>query len=333
MNEVNPQVKYTFSRIGIIYSIFSVVATVLQILILNVIQLFSKDMLSVDMQIIISSSTLYVIGLLVLGIGLSGDKLKFGMIEKHTMKPLAILKAFCMCYTLLIASNLIGTVITTVIGIAKGSPIENPVENLALETSIPVLFIFTVICAPIFEELFFRKFLVDRTIQYGEVPCMLVSGLMFGLFHGNLSQFPYAFTIGAFFAYIYIRTGRIVYPIILHAIVNFMGSIAGVIVLKAVDYDALMQISITGSEEEMLNGLLAMFTDKGFLILMIYEVIVITIVIVGLVLWILHFRKFRFEVREEELPKGNRFATVLGNPGMIAFSAIWLIMIILNTFL
>lgn len=333
MNEVNPQVKYTFSRIGIIYSIFSIVSTVLQILILNVVQLFSAEILSVDMQIIISSSTLYVIGLLVLGIGLSGDKLMFNMIDKHTMKPWDILKVFCMCYTLLIASNLIGTVITTVIGIAKGSPIENPVESLALETSIPVLFIFTVVCAPIFEELFFRKFLVDRTIQYGEVPCMLVSGLMFGLFHGNLSQFPYAFTIGAFFAYIYIRTGRIVYPIILHAIVNFMGSIAGIIVLKAVDYDALMQISITGSEEEMLNGLLAMFTDRGFLILMIYEVIVITIVIIGLVLWILNFKKFRFEVREEELPKGNRFAAVLGNPGMIAFIAIWLIMIILNTFL
>ena len=333
MNEVNPQVTYTFSRIGIIYSIFSVVATVLQILLLNIIQLFSAEVLSTDMQIVISSATLYVVGLMILGIGLAGDKFKVTRLEKHSMKPMAFLKAFCMCYALLIISNLIGTVITTVIGIVKGSPIINPVESLALEMSLPVMFIFTVVCAPIFEELFFRKFFVDRTVQYGEVPCMLVSGLMFGLFHGNLSQFPYAFTIGTFLAYLYIRTGRIGYPMLLHAIVNFMGSIAGVIVLKAVDYDSLMQIGTTGSEEDMINGLMSMFMDKGFLLLMIYEVFVITIVVIGLVLWILHFKKFRFEVQEEELSKGNRFATVLGNPGMIAFCVIWIIMIIINTFI
>ncbi len=333
MNEVNPKVKYTFTRIGIIYSILSVASTLLQILVLNVLQLFLPEMMSVDFQVTVSSVCLYVVGLAVLGIGFSASKLPTIPIEKHTMKPAAFLKAFCMCYALLIGSNLIGTVITTVIGIIKGSPVINPVETMAMEMSLPVMFLVTVVCAPIFEELFFRKWLVDRTVQFGEVPCMLLSGFMFGLFHGNLSQFPYAFTIGIFFAYLYIRTGRIIYPMLMHAIVNFMGSVAGVVVLKGINYDALMNMNLSGSETEMMNTLITMMTDKGFLILLIYEAIVFLLVIIGLIFWILDFKKFRFVIQDEELPKGDRFVMIMGNLGMIAYIIIWIIMIYINTFI
>ncbi len=332
INELNAKVTYTFTRIGIIYSIFSVAATVLQIGILNILQLFVPDMMSMDFQISVSSACLYIVGLLVLGVGFSGRKISVTKPEKHSMKLVSFLKAFCMCYALLIISNLIGIAITTVIGVIKGSPIINPVEDMALQMSLPVMFLFTVVCAPIFEELFFRKLLVDRTIQFGEVPCMLLSGFMFGLFHGNLSQFPYAFTIGIFFAYLYIRTGRMIYPILMHAIVNFLGSVASVVLLKNVNYDALMQMNMTGSEEEILGSLMSVMLDKSFLILVIYEVFVFLLVVIGIILWILEYKKFRFEVQREALPKGDRFVMILGNPGMIAYIVIWMIMIVINTF-
>ena len=331
MNDLNPHVKYTFSRIGIIYSIFSVAATLIQILVLNISQFFIPDRMSLNLQIIESSASLYIVGMLVLCIGFSGDKFKISKPDKHAMKPRAFFKGFCMCYALLIISNLIGNVITTVIGIIKGSPVINPVETMALEMSLPVMFLFTVVCAPIFEEWFFRKLIIDRTLHFGEVPSMLLSGFMFGLFHGNLSQFPYAFTIGIFFAYLYIRTGRLLYPILMHAIVNFLGSIAGVVVLKAVDYDVLLNMSVAGSEAEMMNALITMFTDKGFLVLLIYEVLVVSLVIMGLIFWILDFKKFKFEVQDEELSKGNRFAMIMFNPGMIAYVVIWMLMILINT--
>ena len=45
---------------------------------------------------------------------------------------------------------------------------------------------------------------------------MLFSGLMFGLFHGNLNQFVYAFVLGLCFGFIYVKTGNIRYTIGLH---------------------------------------------------------------------------------------------------------------------
>ena len=56
-----------------------------------------------------------------------------------------------------------------------------------------VTFLYMVICAPILEEYIFRKLIVDRTVKYGQGVAVVLSGLMFGLFHGNLNQFAYAF--------------------------------------------------------------------------------------------------------------------------------------------
>ena len=110
--------------------------------------------------------------------------------------------------------NLVGLGITALIGNTMTSDITNPIEHMIQNTNIYVNLILTSLLAPIFEELFFRKLLIDRTVKYGAKLSILLSALLFALFHGNLSQFFYAFLIGAFFAYIYIKTGKIIYSII-----------------------------------------------------------------------------------------------------------------------
>ena len=76
------------------------------------------------------------------------------------------------------------------------------------------------VLAPIFEELVFRKLIIDRTRRYGEFTAILYSSLAFGLFHCNLYQIIYAFAIGIILGYVYIRTGNVVITIIMHMIVN-----------------------------------------------------------------------------------------------------------------
>ena len=84
----------------------------------------------------------------------------------------------------------------------------------------------TGILAPILEEIFFRKLIIDRTRRYGELASILVSAFFFALFHGNFSQFFYAFGIGVLFGYIYCRTGSYVTVTLLHVVFNiFMGVI------------------------------------------------------------------------------------------------------------
>lgn len=330
MSEVKVSAKRDYSQIGFIYTIFSVSVTIVQLIVSVILQLVAKGTVSMDLQIVLNSGTLYAVGLLVFAICFKRMPFTITAIEKHRMGIKAILKAVCMSYALLIISNLLGTIITTIIGVVKGSPIINPVEELALNMSVPVMFIVTVICAPIFEELFFREFIIDRVVKYGEWVAVAVSGIMFGLFHGNLSQFPYALTIGVFFGIIYVRTGRIGYSILLHAVMNFFGSVASVVVLKSLDMDMYMNILNSTTEQEMLASITGEGA-MGFLILIAYEVLVLIIVIIGIILWILEGKKLFFKVQDEELPQTDRVLTALSGKGMLAYSIFWFVMIVLAT--
>ena len=79
--------------------------------------------------------------------------------------------------------------------------------EVATSSNLWVNLFIMVLCAPVAEELIFRKLLIDRLTQYGEGVAVLFSGLMFGLFHGNLNQFVYAFVLGLCFGFIYVKTG------------------------------------------------------------------------------------------------------------------------------
>ena len=318
--------KKVFSKIGWVYTIFSAVVTVLQMVIVSILQISNPELLTIERQIFISSGTLYVCGMLILGIGLKN--VPTIAIPKKKMSVGAFIKALFMCYSLLIITNLIGTLITTVIGVLKGSPIVNPIEDLAMNMSIPALILFTVIGAPIFEELFFRKFLVDRTAQYGELVSVMMSGFMFGLFHGNLSQFPYAFALGVFFAYIYIRTGKISYTIIMHAVINFLGSIVGSLILQNVDMTVYNNILNSPSTEDIFAAI-TMGNIFDFLILFVYELIIFSFVAIGIIFWILEFKKFFFKAGEKDIAKGHRFEASVCGIGMVAYIIFWVIMIVI----
>ena len=317
-----------FSKIGWIYTIFSAAITVLQLIIVNVVHLVKPEVLTTEIQILISTVILYVLGMLILPIGFQKAQVPVTVLQKKHMTIGAFFKALFMSYSLLIITNLIGTLITTMIGILKGSPIINPVEEIALNMDLPFLILFTVIGAPIFEELFFRKFLVDRTAQYGEGVSVVISGLMFGMFHGNLSQFPYAFALGAFFAYIYIRTGKIGYTILMHAVINFVGSIVGSLILKYIDLSVYEGILTSTSIEEIFAAL-TMENMTGVFILLVYEMVIMTFVVIGIILWILEFKKFYFKPAEQDIPKGRCFEASICNKGMLVYIGFWLIMIII----
>lgn len=317
-----------FSKIGWIYTIFSAAITVLQLIIVNVVHLVKPEVLTTEVQILISTVILYVLGMLILPIGFQKAQVPVTVLQKKHMTIGAFFKALFMSYSLLIITNLIGTLITTMIGILKGSPIINPVEEIALNMDLPFLILFTVIGAPIFEELFFRKFLVDRTAQYGEGVSVVISGLMFGMFHGNLNQFPYAFALGAFFAYIYIRTGKIGYTILMHAVINFVGSIVGSLILKNIDLSVYEGILSSTSIEEIFAAL-TMENMTGLFILLVYEMVILTFVVIGIILWILEFKNFFFKPAEQDIPKGRCFEASICNKGMLVYIGFWLIMIII----
>ncbi len=260
---------------------------------------------NLDIMLAATMIPLYVLGypaaFLIMGKG--GDRRP---VEKHTMTPGQFILAFMMSYGLLIAGNIIGLIITYGISVIKGSEVGNPLMSIVTGGNIWISAIYIVLLAPAFEEFLFRKLICDRVAKYGQGTAVVVSGLMFGLFHGNFNQFFYAFFIGCFFAMIYLKTGEIKYTIGLHMIVNFIGSVLGGLLLQNVDIES----------------------PTGMIIFGIYGLCVYGIAIAGIALFFINLQKMKPEAGEITIEKGARFKTVIGNAGMIIYGALFLGMMI-----
>ena len=246
--------------------------------------------------------------------------------KKHDMKPTQLLGAFAISYALMYLSNLAGQFFTNIIGIIKGSPVDDAIADLVSELNPLTAFFVMVLLAPALEEWIFRKLLVDRTIRYGEGTAIFLSGLMFGLFHGNLNQFVYTFLVGAFWAFIYVKTGRLRYTIYLHMALNFMGSVGSLFFLGAIS-------TLEGGSSAM-NGfhfLLGMLIPLAIVIP--YLIVVFGLVISGIVLLVTNWKRFRLISAELFIPKEKRFSVIFLNAGMILYVLFWIIQIVLQLFM
>ena len=99
----------------------------------------------------------------------------------------------------------------------------NESANTIYNGNIFVQIIATSVCAPLVEELLFRGVLYKRMrTRLKVVPSMLISSAIFGIIHGNLVQFIYAFLIGMILSFVYEKFKNIWAPIILHAGANLL---------------------------------------------------------------------------------------------------------------
>ncbi len=237
------------------------------------------------------------------------------------------LVAVIICIMLMYSSNLVGVLITTVIGAIKGGSVQNELLNLISDSNIFLIFFFTVICAPLYEEFIFRKLIVDRAVKYGKGIAVVLSGVMFGLFHGNFNQFVYATVLGMFFAFIYVKTGKLRYTVGLHMIMNFLGGVLGMIMLRMLKYEDLVALLDSGASDAALMELI-MDTLPGWIVYLSYLMLIFVICIAGLVILIVYRKQFALPVREQDIPKGKRFVTAFCNIGMICYCLYWIITMI-----
>lgn len=82
------------------------------------------------------------------------------------------------------------------------------------------MFMYMVVLAPIIEEVMYRGFVIKLVSPYGKKLAVFFSALVFGLMHGNLSQFVTAFATGLVYATIAMKTNSIVPTIVMHALNN-----------------------------------------------------------------------------------------------------------------
>lgn len=291
-----------FSKIGFNYFALGIIVLVLNLFIGLLINIINPNLLSNQtMMTFFSAIWTYLLPLPIFIYIMRKTEAK--TLEKHKMT----VKTFVICISitmfLMWIGNIMGVIITSGIGSLIQHEVANPIHDVINNSGLIANLIIITTIAPIFEELIFRKLLIDRTIKYGGTISVLLSGLLFAFFHGNLNQFFYAFLLGGFFAIIYIKTGQIKYTIGLHMIINFIGSVVSLFVSQP-----LMDLA---------NGSVISPTSTFGVIL--YILITLGLTVMGLIYSIKYFDKSQFDGSEKEIILKNPVSTILLNPGIICF--------------
>ena len=203
----------------------------------------------------------------------------------------------------------------------------NPVADSTVGNHWILNLIFVAIIPPIIEELVFRKLICDRLLPLGEGYAVVLSALIFGAIHGNFFQFFYAFLLGLLFSAIYVKTGRIRYTIIYHAIINGLGGVFIPWLIEKLEpvlsdtellsnaMDALQSGNEAAIEE--LSGILAPYMPY-VVMYGAYSVFELLAAFAGVFLLSGYLRKFKFRSGLLLPAKEGRIANVFCNVGVAA---------------
>lgn len=119
-----------------------------------------------------------------------------------------------------LAFFLLGTLQETILNLFGYSAMA-AFETATMDVDSFSMFLYVGIVGPVAEELLFRGFLLRSMQPYGKRFAILTSALLFGVFHGNIVQSPYAFLIGLVLGYTAIEHS-IVWAIVLHMFNNLV---------------------------------------------------------------------------------------------------------------
>lgn len=131
------------------------------------------------------------------------------------------------------AAGSVGTIVTNLINsvidiIFKTGEIPDAFSGMKPSDPFQLgVFMFCIcVIAPICEEYLFRDILLKPLRRFHDGAAAIMSGLVFGLYHGNFDQFAYAALLGFFYSVIAVRAGSIKPTVLLHALNNLLVCLA-----------------------------------------------------------------------------------------------------------
>lgn len=322
-----------FAVVGIKYSIFGWFFVFGMRIAVALMLLFCYDFF-VDnyytVYLLMNAFNVCVVGTVVLSVALR--KVPKVKIEKHRLKFGHLLLLIMMMYGLSQVGSLMGLpihLILSAIGtVGKEQESIGEFQTLLMGSSQIVMIITVGILPAIFEELLFRKFLIDRTIRHGEFISCAMSGIMFGLWHGNFQQFFFAFFIGVLFAFVYIRTGNIIYTMIMHCSMNLVTTTVTTQLLQKLLEKMGVNIDSGTINESLLNSEAVRQLIPVILLTVLWLIILTGFQITGFVLFIVKRKKFKLTAMEGEPPRKVLLRSLTHNPEMWVFFSFALLLFV-----
>jgi len=316
--------KKAFSRIGLALVMFFVSTFAAQIILelagLYFFPEFFKNGLSPRAVVIISSATMYLVGVPVFYLFVR--RLDTFEVDgaKCSLKTLGV--AFVISFSLTYFGQMLGDAAAAFV--YKTMNVSLVSETLELVSSISWIdaLVVSVIIGPFFEELIFRKLIIDRTKGYGEKLAVIFSALMFAFFHMSVQQLFYAFFIGLMFGYLYIRKGKLIYCWLLHAAFNFFGAVVPLLFTEFVPgYDKLLTLAL---DENAFDEMYALVEAHPIAYGMVawYSLATLAMSFIGIFWLAKRIRSMYFAKADFELPKDSEATTAFVNVGVILFIAL-----------
>lgn len=121
--------------------------------------------------------------------------------REKPMKPGTLLCMVCLCAGTQMV-NFVWINLLELVMNCFGRSATGTLDAVSGSSDTVSMFLYASFLAPISEELIFRGFVLRSLRPYGKRFAILGSAFLFGLFHGNLLQTPYAFLVGLVLGYV-----------------------------------------------------------------------------------------------------------------------------------
>jgi len=99
-----------------------------------------------------------------------------------------------------------------------------------------MIFIGSAIVPPLFEEFAMRGVLMQSLRKYGDAFAIVTSAFVFGIFHGNAVQMPFAFLCGLVIGYAVVATESLWTGVIIHGLINAMSAVSSALIFYFDEY-------------------------------------------------------------------------------------------------
>lgn len=229
--------------------------------------------------------------------------------ERHDLSFFELIMYISISFGIVFCANLTGLGVVQVIQKISGYTLKNPTDELLKDQNAMLLVVMVALIGPILEEIVFRKLLIDAIGRYNAGVAVIISGVVFGIIHSNISQFFYTLAFGLFLGFIYLKTGRLLYTIIMHVSVNLFFGTMSTILKRFTE------------------------TELGTMIFGLYGLALITIAITGIVLFFVNLKKFKLNNDRDMIKKANAYKIAFSNVGIIVFIVLGIALTIFNAIL
>lgn len=145
----------------------------------------------------------------------SGDRTKTGSVRWISSVPITVILA---------ASSSVGfNILIILTGLMETSEVYQDVAEQQFGIVFGLGAILFGLIAPLAEEIVFRGLVFNRMRRYySPAAAIIVSGVLFGVYHGNIVQGVYGCCMGILLAYTYERMHSFLIPCLFHAVSNIV---------------------------------------------------------------------------------------------------------------